>query len=452
MNIIVVGCGNVGYKIVEHLSGENEHDITVIDINNDVVQDIVNRYDIMGVVGSGSRIDILMEAGIEQADILIAVANSDELNLLTCFVAKKLADCQTIARVRNPEYSKQVHIFKEDLGLALIINPEQTAATEIARLLRFPTAIQIDTFAKGRVEILKFRVSPESILCNMRIADMRSKLNCDILVCGAERREDTFIPDGNFVIEEGDLLSIVGSPVNVYQFFVKIGIKTNRVKDTLIVGGGDTAYYLSKILLSDGISVKIIEENLSRCDELSELLPKATIIYGDGTDNEILLEEGIEYCESFVSLTNSDEENILLSLFAMSKTNGKTVTKVNRIAYDNVISKLDLDAVINPKSITAEYIVRFVRAKNNSIDCDIETMHLILDGKAEALEFHIKENSPVAGKTLESLSLNPNVLIASIARPGEIITPGGKDVIMKGDSVVVVTTNKGYKDISDILR
>lgn len=452
MKIILVGCGNVGYKIVEHLSGENEHDITVVDIKNEVVQNVVKRFDIMGVVGSGSRIDILLEAGIEQADLLIAVANSDELNLLTCFVAKKIGNCQTIARVRNPEYSKQVHTFKEDLGLALIINPEQTAATEIARLLRFPTAIQIDTFAKGRVEILKFRVNPGSVLCNMKIADMRSKLGCDILVCGAERKDDTFIPGGNFVIEEGDLLSIVGAPSNVSEFFKKIGVKTNRVKDTLIVGGGETAFYLAKLLMHDGINVKIIEEKLSRCEELSELLPKATIIHGDGTDNEILLEEGIEHCESFVSLTNSDEENILLSLFAMTKTKGKAITKINRIAYDSVISKLDLDAVINPKSITAEYIVRFVRAKNNSIDCDIETMHLILDGKAEALEFHIKDNSPVEGKTIESLSLNPNVLIACIARPGEIITPGGKDVIMKGDSVIVVTTNRGYNDISDILR
>lgn len=452
MNIIVVGCGNVGYKIVEHLSSENEHNITVVDIKNEIVQDIVNRYDIMGVVGSGSRMDILLEAGIKNADLLIAVANSDELNLLTCLIAKKLGDCRTIARVRKPEYSKQVHIFKEDLGLALVINPEQTAATEIARLLRFPTAIQIDTFAKGRVEILKFRVNPESPLCNMRIADMRSKLNCDVLVCGAERKDETFIPGGNFVIEEGDLLSIVGAPVNVSSFFRKIGIKTNKVKDTLIVGGGDTAYYLAKILLRDGINVKIVEEKLSRCEELSELLPKATIIHGDGTDNEVLLEEGVEYCESFVSLTNSDEENILLSLFAMSKTKGKTITKIHRIAYDNVISNLNLDAVINPKNITAEYIVRFVRAKNNSIGSNIETMHMILDGKAEALEFRIGENSPVEGRTIESLLLKPNVLIACIARPGEIITPGGKDVIMKDDTVIVVTTNTGYNDISDILR
>lgn len=452
MKIIVVGCGNTGYKIVEHLSSENEHDITVVDIKNEIVQDIVNRFDIMGVVGSGPRMDILLEAGIEQADLLIAVADSDELNLLTCFIAKKLGDCQTIARVRNPEYSKQIHIFKEDLGLALIINPEQTAATEMARLLRFPTAIQIDTFAKGRVEVLKFRVACDSVLCNMKIADMRARLNCDVLVCGAERKEATFIPSGNFVIEEGDLLSVVGSPSNVSEFFKKIGIKTNRVKDTLIVGGGETAYYLAKILMRDGISVKIIEEKADRCDELSELLPKATILHGDGTDNEILLEEGIEYCESFVSLTESDEENVLLSLFAMSKTKGKTITRINRTAYESVISKLDLDAVINPEIITAEYIVRFVRAMNNSYGSNIETMHLILDGKAEALEFHIKDNSPVEGKTIESLSLNPNVLIACIARPGEIITPGGKDVIMKGDSVIVVTTNKGYNDISDILR
>jgi len=279
----------------------------------------------------------------------------------------------------------------------MIINPEQTAALEMARVLRFPSAIQIDTFAKGRVEILKFRIPDGSPLDNMSLINMSQKIASDILVCGVVRGDEAVIPGGDFVLKSGDLVSIVSSVKASGNFFRKIGLKTNGVKDTTIVGGGETGYYLANLLLSSGIRVKIIERNPKRADELAELLPKATVINADGTDNRVLLEEGIEFAESFVALTNIDEENILLSLFAKSKTNGKLITKINRIAYDEVISNLDLDTTIYPKNITAEYIVRFVRAKNNASGSNIETMHSILDGKAEAIEFKINENSPVAG-------------------------------------------------------
>lgn len=451
MNIIIVGCGKVGQKLAEKLSAEKEHNITVIDLRYSVVQDLINEYDIMGVCGSCSDLDTLTEAGVETADLLIAATDADELNLLTCFMAKKAGGCHTIARVRNPEYSKELHIFKEDLGLAMIINPEDTAAREIARILRFPSVVKIDTFAKGRVEILKFKVTPESPIKDMRIADMSMKFGGDVLVCGVERGENAYIPNGDFVIKGGDFVSIVASPERSIDFFKKIGVKTNRVKDTMIVGGGATAYYLAKKLLSVGIRVKIIEQNPARCEKLCELLPKASIINADGTENRVLLEEGLGKAESFVALTNIDEENVLLSLFARTKMNGKVVTKVNRIAYDEVIDGLDLDTVIYPKNITADYIVRFVRAKKNSIGSNIETMHLILDGKAEALEFRIGENSPIANTTLEQIKLKDNTRIACINRRGNIITPHGKDLIKPKDTVIVVTTHKGSKDISDIL-
>lgn len=452
MNTIIVGCGKVGQKLAEQLSQEEEQNITVVDLKHNIVQDTINQYDIMGVVGSGASIDTLLDAGIETADLLIAVTGSDELNLLTCLIARKAGNCKTIARVRKPEYSKELNMFKEDLGLAMIINPEQTAANEIARLLSFPSAIQIDTFAKGRVEILKFKITEGSVLDNLRIADISLKLNCDILVCGVEREDSAFIPGGNFVLKEGDLISIVASPKNGSYFFRKIGIKTDKVHDTIIVGGGDIAYYLAEKLIQVGINVKIIEQNPQRCDELCQLLPKAAIINGDGTDNRVLLEEGIENAQSFVALTNIDEENIILSLFAKSKMRGKLITKINRITYDEIINKLDLDTIINPKNITAEYIVRFVRAKKNSLGSKIETMHLILDGKVEALEFRIRDNSPVLGKPIESMNIRENVLIACINRNGKIITPRGYDVIMKGDTVIVVTTITGLQDIGDILN
>lgn len=452
MKIIIVGLGKVGQKLAETLSQENEHDITVVDCNRKAIEGVINQYDLMGVAGNCSSLDTLKEAGIEDAELLIAVTGSDELNLLTCLIAKKAGNCQTIARVRQPEYSASLQLLKDDLGLAMIMNPELAAASEIARVLRFPSAIQIDTFAKGRVEILKFKVPEGSVLDNMSIVNMSQKISSDILVCGIERGEETFIPGGNFVLKSGDFVSIV-APVNCAgQFFKKINIKTNRVKDVMIVGGGEIAYYLASRLLATGIKVKIIEIDEARSNELSLLLPKATIINADGTDNRVLMEEGLEYADSFVAMTNIDEENILLSLFAKSKMKGKLVTKINRIAYDEVIKSLDLDTTVYPKNITAEYIIKFVRAKNKSIGSNIETMHTILDGKAEALEFIINENSPVAEIPIEKLNLKKNILIACIISNGKIIIPRGQNIIKPGDTVIVVTTNIGLNDINDILE
>lgn len=453
MNIILVGCGKTGHKIVENLSNENEHNITVIDLRSTVVNEIVNNCDVMGVIGDCISADILEEAGVKEADILIATTGSDELNFTTCLLAKKLANCQTIARIRKPEYRKTINLFKDDLGLGLVINSDISAAQEIARILKFPNAIQIDTFAKGRIEILKFRVPEDSVLCNLKLSDISTRLNCNILVCGVERGEEVYIPDGNFILQQGDLVSIVSTYQNCSAFFKNIGIKSSRVKDTIIIGGGVTGYYLADMLIQSGISVKIIEQKKERCEELSYLLPKATIINGDGTDNSLLLEEGIESADSVVALTNIDEENIILSLFARSKTKGKLITKINRIAYDDVIRKLDLDTIIYPKTLTAENVLRFVRAKNNSISSSkIETMHFILDGKAEALEFHIIEKSNIIEKPLSELTIKKNVIIACINRNGKIIIPKGNDVIKTGDIVIVVTTMGGVRDIDDILE
>lgn len=452
MNIIVVGCGNVGKKIVEMLCLEKEHNITVVDTRSSAINAVVNQHDVMGVIGSGTSVDALTDAGIENADILIAVTASDEINLLTCFIARKSGKCQTIARVRNPEYNKELSLFTKDLGLAMVINPERAAAAVIARNLRFPAAINIDTFAKGRVEILKFRIPEESTLNGIRIADIVGKLNCDVLVCGIERNDNAVIPHGDFVLNNGDYISVLMPLKTETKFFKKVGIKSGKVNDTIIVGGGETAVYLAKLLEQSGINVKILEKDEKRCEELCDILPKATVINTDGTDNKQLLEAGIEHTSSFVSLTNIDEENILLSMFAKTVTNGKLITKINRIAYDNVISGLDLGTTICPKNITAENIVQFVRAKKNSMGSNIETMHRILNGKAEALEFRIKENSPVANIPLQSLKLSKNALVACINRNGSVIIPRGNDVMMPNDTVVVVTTESGFKDISDIVK
>lgn len=452
MNIIVVGLGKVGVKLAERLSREENINVTVVDTRREVIQSVVNTYDVMGVAGSGTSIDTLEEAGVKNADVLIAATNSDEINLLTCLIARKTGGCKTIARVRNPQYGREIHLFKEDLGLAMIINPELIAATEMARILRFPSAIEIDTFAKGRIEILKFKMKEGSVLSGTKLVDLKSKVGSSILVCGVERGEEAFIPSGNFELKEGDLVSIVASVEEATAFFKKIGVKSDKAKDAIIIGGGTTAVYLANRLIKAGIDVKIIEKSTGRCEELVNLVPKATIINGDGTENSLLLEEGIESAQSVVALMNIDEENIMLSLFAKTKTKGKIITKINKIAYNEVISTLGLDTIIYPKEITADYVIRFVRALNNSIGSNIETMHYILDGKAEALEFNMAEGSPIAHKRIEELSLKEGILIACINRNGNIITPKGKDTILPGDTVIIVTTNKGFKDISDILR
>lgn len=450
MKIIIVGCGRVGSTLAEELNKE-DNEVTVIDRNYAVVEELSNKYDVMGVAGNGASYKTQMEAGIEKADILIAVTASDELNLLCCLIAKRAGNCQTIARVRNPEYSAEIEFVKETLGLAMTINPEYAAAQEIAKVLRFPSAIKIDTFAKGRVEMLKFKVPVESRLSDMLVMNIAPKLGADVLVCAVERGGNIYIPKGDFRLHEKDVVSILAEPRKASDFFKKIGIETHQVKDTMIVGGGDTSYYLAKLLLPMGIDVKLVERDQQRCELLSELLPKAQIIYADGSEQRVLMEEGIGQAEAFVALTDVDEENIMLSLFARTQTDGKIAAKINRMDFDQIIRELDLDTTVYPKKITAQHILQFVRGKKNSIGCNVETMYRILDDKAEALEFVVKNNSELSGILLEDLEIKENTLVACIIRGRNIIVPRGKDTMRVGDSVVIVTTTLGLKDIREVI-
>lgn len=450
MRIIITGCGKVGQDLAQQLAKEG-NEITVIDLKGKIVNDLTNQHDVMGIVGNGASYEVQMEAGIEKADLFIAVTGSDELNLLCCLLAKKAGDCQTIARVRNPEYSRQIGYIKEELGLAMVINPEYAAAMEIARVLRFPSAIKIDTFAKGRIELLKFRIQEDSILNEMIVMDIALRLHCDILVCAVERGEEVFIPRGDFILREKDVVSIIAEPKHANAFFSKIGVAANRVKDAMIVGGGGIAYYLAKDLLQMGIKVKIIEKNMEKCEMLHEILPKAEIICGDASDENLLLEEGMTRASSFVALTNMDEENILLSVLARKRSDAKVVTKINRIAFDEVIAELELDTIIYPKNLTTEYIIRFVRAMKNSIGSNVETLYRIMEDKAEALEFIIRKDSEVVGVPLGQLKIKRNIQVACIYRKGKVIIPRGADEMQLGDSVVIVTTIAGLDSIDDII-
>ncbi len=450
MNIIIVGCGKVGQEITARLN-EKGNNITVIDIDEKKANDTMEKYDVMAIVGNGATHAVQKEADIKNAHLLIAVTGSDELNLLCCLIAKKAGNCRTIARVRNPDYSQEAPFLKEELGLAMVINPEYAAAAEIARLLRFPSAIKIDTFAKGRIELLKFRIPEGSVLNNCSVKEITTKLHCDILVCTIERGEEVYIANGDFMLSEKDIISIIATPRNANIFFKKIKYKTNQVKNSIIVGGSSTTHYLCEILLKSGIDVKIIERDEKRCEELNQQFPKAEIVHGDASNEQLLLEEGVEDAGAFVSLTDKDEENILLSLFAANRMNGKVVTKINRIEFDSVIKKLELDSIINPKSITAENIVRYVRAMKNTIGSNVQTLYSIIKDKVEAAEFIVKETSGLLNTPLMELKFKEDVLIASITRDGKSIIPRGHDKIQTGDSVVVVSKHLGFNDITEIL-
>lgn len=451
MNIIVVGCGKVGQALADQLNEEGNN-ITVIDLIPERVNDTISRFDVMGVIGNGATHSTQEEAGIDSADLLIAVTGSDELNLLCCLIAKKAGNCQTIARVRSPQYYTEVPYLKDELGLAMVINPEQAAATEIARVLKFPSAVKIDTFGRGRVELLKFRLPEESPLVGLSAKDIVAKLHCDVLVCTVERGDEVFIPKGDFVFEEKDLISIVAATRKAAEFFRKIKYKMNSVKEVMIVGGGELGHYLCEQLVKSGMNVKLIEKNHARCEELCALLDDVTIINGDASDQTILMESGLEYTEAFVALTNLDEENILLSLFAKSACNCKLVTKINRIDFDDVINNLDLDTVIYPKNITAEYIVRYVRAMKSSIGSNMETLYNIIKGKVEAAEFIIKESSDAVDIPLMELSLKPGILVAAILRDKKVMIPRGHDCLKIGDSVIIVSSQLALHDITDILK
>lgn len=451
LSIIIAGCGKVGATLTEQLSKEG-HDVTIIDKNPQKVQSMTNLYDVMGVMGNGASYSVQMEAGIEHADLIIAVTNSDELNLLCCTIAKRVGDCAAIARVRTPDYSKEVGYLREKLGLAMIINPELEAAREAARILYLPTALEVNSFAHGQAELVKFQVPEGNLLSGMTVAALGKNIAKKILICAVEREGQVYIPSGDFQIQTHDVLSFVASRKLGKNFLEDVGFKTNQVKNTMIIGGGKAAFYLAKQLMHMGVSVKIIEIDLQRCEELSILLPKAIIINGDGTDEELLKEEGIEYAESFVPLTGIDEENILLTLHAKKVSHAKVITKINRFAFKDVISELNLGSVVYPRYITSEAIIAYVRAKKNSMDSNIETLYHMFDYQVEAIEFRVDKKSGVTGIPLTDLSLKKDLLISFINRNGTILIPSGQDQIMVGDTVMIVTTHTGFHDIQDILE
>lgn len=449
MKIVIVGDGKVGSHLVKHLSAEG-HDITVIDKNSRIVANTVNNYDVLGICGNGANFEIQKEAGVDKARLLIAATSSDELNVMCCMIAKKVGAHHTIARVRNPEYSKQLHFLREELGLSMAVNPEFEAANEISRVLRFPSAIKIDSFSKGRVELAEIKIGENNPLINLPVSDIYKNYKVEILVCAVQRNDDVYIPGGDFVLNKGDKISITASRKQLSSFMKQIGMYKQSVKKTMIIGGGKIGYYLALQLLEIGFKVKIIEVNQERCEELSRNLPKAEIICADGTDEEVLRENGVEEQDAVVCLTKIDEENIITSLYVSTLGVRKTVTKVNRISQ-KMLSDIGVESVISPKNLAANRIIRYVRALSNSEGSSVQTMYDLVGGKVEALEFHIDKPKEYTSIPFKDLSMKKNILICGLIRNNKLIFPRGEDSMEVGDNVIVVTSNSRINSLSDIL-
>lgn len=450
MKIIVVGCGKIGTNIISDLVKEN-HDVVAIDKNPAIIDEITTIYDVMGVVGNGADCETLKEAGVDETELLISVTDSDEMNMLSCFLAGKMGASHTIARIRNPEYNdKSLGFMKEQLNLSMAINPELNAARELYRLLKLPAAAKIETFSGRNFEMVEIKLKPDSVLDGLSLIEFRKKYQINLLICVVMRDNEVYIPDGNFVLKSGDRICVTARPAEIMNFFKILGTPRKKSKNVMILGASKTAFYLAQMLLDGGSNVKIIDLNPDKCAQFSEALPGAVIINGDGARQELLLEEGITTTDAFISLTGMDEENILISYFAASQGVPHVITKANREEFVAMAEKLGLDYIITPKKLISDVLVRYARGLHNSLGSKIETLYKIMDGKAELLEFIVQSDCALNGIAFKDLKIKKSTRIAGIIRGRKIIIPTGEDCMLSSDKVIVVTAIKGLGDLNDI--
>lgn len=454
MNIIIVGCGKIGFSLVCELVNEG-HDVTVIDTDNSAVEEAANLYDCMGVCGNGVDCTVLESAGAAEADLIIAVTASDELNMLSCFLAREMGTKNTVARIRNPEYNGDSLAFmRHKLQLSMAINPERLMAQELYNILKIPSAFKVDYFARRNLEMIEVRLKPESPLCGKRLSKIRERQREEFLIAAVLRQGEVVIPDGSFELMAGDVISIAATPGDMQKLLKGLGLLKKQARNIMIVGGSKTAYYLAKMLSQSGNDVCIIEKNLECCKDLSELLPDdVTIVNGDGSNRELLIEEGMKNLDAFLCLTDLDELNILTSLFVSRQNVPTVISKVNKSELDAVAHGLGLDYTVSAKELTKEIILRYTRALGNSRGSAVETLYKVMDGKAEALEFSVNEGSPITGTPLKDLSIKPGILIVGIIREGKrALIPKGDDMIFSGDSVIVLSADRRLSDLSEIMR
>lgn len=452
MKIIVVGCGKIGTTIIDNLVNEG-HDVVAVDSNPAAINEITNIYDAMCVCGNGADNDTLAEAGVDKAKLVVAVTGSDEVNMLSCFIAKRMGADYTIARIRNPEYNDQsLGFIKSQLDLSLTINPERLAAQELFNILKLPSAVNIETFSRGNFEMVELLLKKDSMLDGLNLIELRKKYPGKYLICTVQRDNEVYIPDGNFVLKSGDRIGLTAEPVEIEKLLKKLGIMQRQARNIMILGGSRTAYYLSKLLLAGGNAVKIIDKDRERCASIASNLPGAVIIEGDGAEQELLLEEGIGSMDAFVALTGMDEENILISFFAAAQNVPKVISKVNRSELAAMAERLGLDCIVSPKRIVSDVISSYARALENSLGSKVETLYKLVDGKAEALEFIVQPDFKYVNIPLKSMELKSNILIAGIIRGRKAVIPAGEDMIYPGDRVIVVAAGRKLNDLSDIMK
>lgn len=451
MKIVIIGLGTIGKTILKTLARE-EHTITIIDEDKDKVDTMISKYDVFGVVGNGACRDIQREAKMRDADLAIALTNSDELNVFACLVAKKLGVKNTIARVRNPAYRKQIMDMKDELGISLIVNPELEAAAEIYNRISLPSITQVEHFASGRVLLVAVIAEGDCPLIGETLYSIGRNLTSKVLICAVQRGEDVFIPSGNFVIAKGDTVHFASDVNSLSEVLAEIKIVSSPLKKVMIVGGGRTGFYLAEELSKKKYRVKLIESNKSVANELAELLPRVTVVCGNGTRHDILIEEGIEAMNAFVALTDIDEENMIVSMFANKLNVQKTVTMIKSEDLYDMLRELGIENTVSPKNIVADRIISYVRAIANKRGSNVLTLYRLVNDRVEALEFLAKKNERFYNKPLKELKIKDNCLIACIIRENEVIIPDGSSTIMLGDNVIVVTTHKNFDDLNDIIE
>lgn len=450
MKVIIIGDGKVGYSLAENLSREG-NDVTIIDKDPEALKKANEYLDVMCIRGNGVSTKVLSEAGIDECDLLIAATASDEMNMVCCLTGKKLGAARTIARIRDPEYADELSLLKKELGLDLVFNPERAAAREIARMLRFSQAMNVEVFARGRVEMVEVRVTDAMTIAGKKVKDISARVSPSILIGAILRGDEVIIPKGSDEIHVDDTIHVIGQPNMVSGFLKQIGLHGQRVKNVMIIGGGRIAYYLAKLLDESGIKVKIIEIDHERCIELSEMLPHAVIIHGDGSDEAVLHSENLSDMGAFVSLTGRDEDNFMSSLLANQAGVPRVVAKVNRLNYLSVIKKAGIDSVINPSLITSNLILRYVRGLKNALGNPIEALYRIIGNKAEAIEISVQEKNPYLDIPLKKLKFADGVLVAVLVRKNDIIIPHGDDVIKMGDSVILISKDRNIFTLSDMI-
>lgn len=451
MRIIVIGCGTIGKTIIEHISKEG-HNIIIIDNDKNTVEKLIEKYDVLGVVGNGASLEIQQEARVKNADLVIAVTSKDEINILACLVAKKIGAKSTIARVRNPEYRIQSEIMKDELGLSMIVNPEEETANEITNMINLPTISKLEHFAKGLVNLVEIIIEDGNPLIGETLYSMSKKINTKVLICAVERENEVIIPSGNFQINKGDRISFTAESASLRSFLRELNLIKSPLKKVMIVGGSTTGYYLANNLLKNHCKVRLVEVDELKANELAEKLPAASIIYADGTKHNVLLEEGIESSDAFVALTNVDEENIIVSLFANKVGVKKVITKLKRDTLVGMTDDLGIANKVMPKEVVANKIVSYVRAIANKRGSNVITLYKLVNNQIEALEFLAKKKEKYYNKPLKELKIKENCLIACIIRENMVIIPNGNDYIQQNDNVVIVTTHKNFDDLADIFE